>query len=350
MKIASYNLKSGSSHKLEKSKEVTEKTDSWVGKKQNANSLKEEPSFLIDFGFNKKVFEYTTEKSYLSDVKTDEIKDQTSQVKLKLIESFIYMTTGKRVKLRSPELGAVRREEPVISDPDAVMRSADDRDGWGLVYEYHEVSTEQESVFFNSAGLVKTSNGTTITFELDFNMSRSFYQQHNVSLRLGDAAKMDPLIIALNGNVPELSKNKVAFDLNSDGKDENISFATGSSGFLALDKNEDGVINDGTELFGPDSKDGFAELRTYDLDKNGWIDEGDEIFTHLAIYSLSENGDKSLFKLGDAGIGAIYLTEISTPFSFKDNTGAIQGEMLSSTIFLKEDGTAGTIHHIDLTI
>lgn len=350
MKIASYNLQAGSSHKLDKSKEVTEKMDSWVGKRQNANSAREEVPFLIDFGANKKVFAYTTEKSYLSASDTDEIKDQSAEVKLKLIESFIYITTGKRVKLQAPELGAVRKEKPVISDPDAVMSGMDDRDGWGLVYEYHEVSVEQENVFFNSAGSVKTSNGATISFELDFIMSRAFYQEHNVSLRLGDAAKMDPLIIALNKSAPELSQNKVAFDLNSDGKNENISFATGNSGFLALDKNNDGMINDGSELFGPDSGDGFAELRAYDVDKNGWIDEGDGIFSRLAICSLSENGDKTLFKLMEAGIGAIYLNDISTPYSFKDSAGMLLGEMRSSTIFLKEDGTGGTIHHIDLTI
>ncbi len=37
----------------------------------------------------------------------------------------------------------------------------------------------------------------------------------------------------------------------------NIAFATGNSGFLAFDKNADGMINDGSELFGPESGNGF---------------------------------------------------------------------------------------------
>jgi hypothetical protein len=86
------------------------------------------------------------------------------------------------------------------------------------------------------------------------------------------------------------------------------------------------------------------------MDSNGWIDENDDIFSKLMLYSISENGDKTLFRLGDAGVGAIYLNDISTLYNFKDSTGVSAGEMASTSIFLKEDGTAGTIHHIDLTI
>lgn len=45
--------------------------------------------------------------------------------------------------------------------------------------------------------------------------------------------------------------------------------------FLALDKNGDSVINDGKELFGAATGQGFKELAIYDSDKNYWIDEND---------------------------------------------------------------------------
>ncbi len=38
-------------------------------------------------------------------------------------------------------------------------------------------------------------------------------------------------------------------------------------------------INDGSELFGTSSGDGFKDLATYDEDENGWIDENDSIFS-----------------------------------------------------------------------
>ena len=350
MKIASYNIQSESAHKLTKNKEINEKLEAWTGNERNGSSGEEDPSFIIDIKSNKKLFQYTTEKTYLQNAEDSQYKDTANDAKLKLIESFIYMTTGKRVKLKNPELGAVSAKEPQITDPAAMTADMTNRDNWGLVYEYHEVTAEQESVYFNSAGTVTTSDGRTIAFDLDFSMNRSFFEQQNVSLRMGNAVKMDPLVISLNNQGPQLTANKFAFDLNGDGKTENISFATGGSGFLALDKNSDGVINDGSELFGPESGDGFADLRAYDLDKNGWIDENDEVFFKLSIYSMSENGEKSLFKLGETGIGAIYLNDISTPFEYKDEKGASSGAMTSSSIFLRENGTAGTIHHVDLTI
>jgi hypothetical protein len=46
------------------------------------------------------------------------------------------------------------------------------------------------------------------------------------------------------------------------------------SGLLVIDKNLDGKVNDGSELFGPSTGDGFEKLARYDEDRNGWIDEG----------------------------------------------------------------------------
>ena len=64
---------------------------------------------------------------------------------------------------------------------------------------------------------------------------------------------------------PELSDQTFYFDLDADGKEEEISVLNGS-GYLALDKNGDGVINDGSELFGTKNGDGFADLARYDED------------------------------------------------------------------------------------
>lgn len=87
------------------------------------------------------------------------------------------------------------------------------------------------------------------------------------------------------------------FDLDCDGKEEEISSLGKGSGFLALDKNGDGIINDGTELFGTKSGDGFADLAEYDEDGNGWIDEDDGIFSQLRIWTKNEKERMSLFPL-----------------------------------------------------
>ena len=66
-----------------------------------------------------------------------------------------------------------------------------------------------------------------------------------------------------------------SFDLDSDGVKEDIPMIRPGSGFLALDLNKDGIINNGNELFGPHTGDGFVELSSYDKDTNNWIDEND---------------------------------------------------------------------------
>ena len=82
----------------------------------------------------------------------------------------------------------------------------------------------------------------------------------------------DPLVINLDGNIAELSDQTFLFDLDGDGEMDEISELSAKSGFLALDKNGDGTINDGTELFGTRSGNGFQDLSAYDTDHNGFID------------------------------------------------------------------------------
>jgi len=77
------------------------------------------------------------------------------------------------------------------------------------------------------------------------------------------------------------------------------------SGFLVHDQNGDGHVNDGTELFGPTTGDGFTELTTWDTDQNGWLDANDPIWAKLQIWTRDAAGNDLLFNLAQKGIGAI---------------------------------------------
>ncbi|MCR5102232.1 MAG: hypothetical protein K6B41_12820, partial [Butyrivibrio sp.] len=122
-------------------------------------------------------------------------------------------------------------------------------------------------------------------------------------------------------------------------------------GFLALDKNDDGKINDGAELFGTKSGDGFSDLAEYDEDSNGWIDENDSIFSKLKVWTKDENGNDKLLKLKEADVGAIYLGNADTEFSYKDMAGETNGVLRKTGIYLKESsGAAGTVAHVDLAL
>ena len=145
-----------------------------------------------------------------------------------------------------------------------------------------------------------------------------------------------------------VTDQKFLFDLDGDGEQENISFAGKGSGFLALDKNDDGIINDGTELFGTKSGNGFKDLAEYDSDGNGWIDEADDIYSRLKIWVKNEDGSDSLINLKEADVGAIFLGNVSTGFAFNDAENKTNAMLRNSGMFLRESGGAGIMAHVDL--
>lgn len=208
---------------------------------------------------------------------------------------------------------------------------------------------EEEAVTFSSQGKVTTVDGREITFSLEVGMSRTFEQYYREEYEMTEFQRLyDPLVINFDTDIAQLSDQKFFFDLDSDGAAEEISELGAGSGYLALDKNEDGRINDGSELFGPASGNGFADLAVYDEDGNGWIDEGDSIWNKLKIWCRDENGQDNLFTLAQKGIGAICLQNVGTDFALKDAENVANGFIRSTGIFLYENGNAGTLQHLDL--
>ncbi|MCE5236837.1 MAG: hypothetical protein LLF87_12405 [Eubacteriales bacterium] len=271
-------------------------------------------------------------------------KDAYSDARLKLIEELMYMLTGKRIRIKDPS-ECMDDAEDGYAQPSLMQAQ-----GYGIIFRSSETYFEAESVNFAATGSVETADGRKISFDMRLAMERSYYEAHSTELRLGDAAHtVDPLAINLGGDAIGLTNAKFSFDLDGDGAAENISFLTGGAGFLALDKNGDGKISDGTELFGTRSGDGFKDLAVYDEDKNGWIDEGDSVFKNLKVFNMNEDGTATLLSLGEAGVGALYLGSADTQYSFKQGR-EVQGELRKSSVYLKENGQAGALHHIDLAI
>lgn len=217
-----------------------------------------------------------------------------------------------------------------------------------LYYEKETYYTESENTFFSTEGTVKTADGKEIRINLDVEMGRSFsayYKEHYEQVR---ERMRDPLVINLEGNVAGLTDQTFFFDIDADGSEEEISTLAKGSGYLALDKNGDGIINDGSELFGAESGDGFADLAAYDSDGNGWIDEGDEVWEKLLIWMKDENGEDKCYKLAGKGVGAIYTGNASTEFSLNGTDNTVNGRIRKTGIFLYENGLAGTVQHVDV--
>ena len=207
---------------------------------------------------------------------------------------------------------------------------------------------EKESTAFSTTGTVRTADGRNISFDMTMEMSRSFSESSEFcNLSQYEQILTDPLVINLNLNPTTISDKTFLFDIDADGSKEEISSLSSGSGYLSLDKNGDGIINDGSELFGSKTGNGFGELAAYDSDKNGWIDEADAIYSKLKVWTKDEHGKDVQLSLKDADVGAICLRSKKTDFSLTDDKNQLHGQVRITGMYLKESGGSGTVQQVD---
>lgn len=250
-----------------------------------------------------------------------------------------------------PQIQTPSSENPTPSTPQATSFLASSISITATIHS-REVKISEEQLGVQASGVIQTQDGRTIDFGMNLLMQRSsasiteqslglLYRQETVDMT-------DPLVIQLSGSLPELSDITFAFDLDNDGHLENISMLKQGSAFLSLDKDNNGRIDSGNELFGPASGNGFAELAAYDSDGNNWIDENDAIFESLSLWLKDDSGQDVLKDLKEAGIGAIHLGSVQGDMTMASGTGDTLGQVRQTGFYVKEDGSVKTIQQIDL--
>lgn len=139
-------------------------------------------------------------------------------------------------------------------------------------------------------------------------------EQEQASLSISRTAEVqqaDPLALDLNGDGLQTSgvAQGILFDINGDGSKEQTSFVSGGDAFLAYDRNGNGVIDSGKELFGDNNgyRHGYAELAAYDDNQDGKINDADAIYDKLQLLSVDQQGRQQLQSLKDAAIASISL-------------------------------------------
>ena len=84
-------------------------------------------------------------------------------------------------------------------------------------------SMEQEDTSFSTVGTVRTKDGREINFNVDVNMSRRCEEYYREELNVAEFTLHDPLVINLDTDATELSDQTFYFDLDADGKEEEMS-------------------------------------------------------------------------------------------------------------------------------
>ena len=166
--------------------------------------------------------------------------------------------------------------------------------------------------------------------------------------------RRDPLAFDLDGDGLETtgisSTAPVLFDHDGDGVRTGTGWVKGDDAFLALDRNGNGVIDNGGELFGVDTvmssgqkaADGFAALADLDSNHDGIFSSADAQYANVKLWrDLDQDGVSDageLVSLADAGIASIDLTSIAT------NINLAGGNVLTAKgSYTKTNGQTGTV-------
>lgn len=286
-------------------------------------------------------------------VNEPEEEDEVHDLKTLILKMLIEELTGEEINLFDP------RDLQV--DPDtqrgldrliAATASATSGRGagaWGMHYSREDRHTVSESTVFVARGVIRTADQRQFEISVDLRLSRSFTEVHRVDVRAGAALK-DPLVIDLSGRGAHLEGARFAFDLDMDGAPEALPTLAPGAGFLVDDRNGNGEADDGGELLGPSTGDGFAELARADADHNGWIDEADPIWNRLRIWEPGPEGQRRLVGLASKGVGALYLGRASTPFTLLGADREALGAVRDTGVWVGEDGRSGALQRLDLAV
>jgi Ca2+-binding RTX toxin-like protein len=154
----------------------------------------------------------------------------------------------------------------------------------------------------------------------------------------------DPIIIDLDGDGIEMiarQDNNIFFDMDGDGLKEWTGWINKDDAFLAIDENNNGIIDSIKELIGDQNTSGFTEFKNYDSNADKVFNSKDTFWTQLKVWQdLNTNGiseANELKTLADVGIKSIDLHYTAI------NLTAVGNEIHETSIFERTDGTSGTI-------
>ncbi|WP_081087442.1 hypothetical protein, partial [Xanthomonas translucens] len=187
---------------------------------------------------------------------------------------------------------------------------------------------------------------------------------NNVNENFRDAAnfvpRRDPLTLDLDGDGIETvsANNGVLFDHDGDGVKSGSGWVAADDGLLVMDRNGNGTIDCGGELFGADTiladgrkaGSGFEALRDLDENGDGIFSKTDAHFNDVRIWrDLNQDGISQageLFRLSELGIASITLKPTTTADLDLGNGNVVDNR----GTYTRLDGTTGLAGDLQLAV
>ncbi|WP_282957190.1 calcium-binding protein, partial [Xanthomonas theicola] len=172
--------------------------------------------------------------------------------------------------------------------------------------------------------------------------------------------RRDPLVLDLDGDGIETTpaNGGVLFDHDGDGVKNGTGWISPDDGLVVMDRNGNGRIDNGSELFGADTKlssgsnstSGFAALADLDSNKDGIFDRLDADFSNARVWrDLNQDGvsqSNELFTFGQLGIASIALKPAVT-----DDLDLGNGNVIDNRgTYTRNDGTTGLAGDLQLAV
>ncbi|MDX2060783.1 MAG: hypothetical protein SFV24_23430 [Gemmatimonadales bacterium] len=274
--------------------------------------------------------------------------DEIDQLQRLLRKLFRKSAEGKDTERLERKIDAlVERIEARGGDDAPTFRFAVD-------YRRRETYRETEATSFRASGSVTTDDGRQIDFAQALDLARVYARTEAISLRAtGTFQPGSSSPAPLPGPTTGTGEASVATTPTAGTTAPESAPATqpalslGGS-VLGLDADGDGTIDPQTELVGQ-SGNGFAELAQYDEDRNGFIDEGDSVFSRLALVDRTAEG-LTAATLTEKGVGAIYTASVATPHTYTDAGNRPVAQLARSGVYLNENGTTGIAQQVNVLV
>ncbi|WDE10780.1 hypothetical protein [Thalassomonas haliotis] len=225
----------------------------------------------------------------------------------------------------------------------------------GEQVQVEEWFTREQSLSYQMQGQFQLDD-KQISLSYEFNISSESTRYRRFATRAGNL--QDPLLVQFGNQSLGHIQDRQAFDINNDKSLDKLPVFSGDVGYLVFDENANGRADDGSELFGPASGNGFQELAAFDSNQNGFIDKDDEHFEQLYLWQpkgesegeVEPGAQQQWLSLDDAGIAAINLSAIETPYSFYDENDQLEAQMRRSSFAIGENGRGYGVHQVDVRI